>query len=128
MPARGQPAGWTDDDLDELATISLRDLDEARAYWAANVPRRYRRALDGNGSDQDIERGHEALIAHGESVAGELAEAVLAGRIAVEEWQTLMMRAVINQTLCGLAVGKGGWANITASDLEAVRVGTEELE
>lgn len=48
----GQDLGWTPDSIRALARAAVSDLTAARARWYDDVPRRYKRLLDAQPTEE----------------------------------------------------------------------------
>jgi len=122
-PKRRKPKGsaldWDDADLDRLARVTPDDVAEAREWWHATAPRRYRALLDSGSDDERVCRDAiDAVIVRSNAAATALAERLRSRAMTVESWQIAMASEVRLLHLCAVAAGRGGWSRVTLADLE----------
>jgi len=48
----GKPLGWSDEDMDALATITPEDVERAKVAWRQHSPRQFRDLLDAVPDDE----------------------------------------------------------------------------
>lgn len=50
----GQPIKWTDEQLDQLASIGPADIEAAAAWWQTYAPTRYKNLLNATSTTDEI--------------------------------------------------------------------------